>query len=130
MFRRLFKIILFPDKRQRIDLLIDLQEKIQEDNGAGYQRWAKVFNLKQMAKVLLFLQENDIHDYEQLGLKKIPKVAELNEEFKRLAKKKNAEYARYRTTRERMRNLANVRRNAEMILQNDDFERTTKLISK
>ena len=53
-------------KRQRIDLLIDLQKKIQEGKGAGYQRWAKVFNLKQMAKVLLFLQENDIHDYEQL----------------------------------------------------------------
>ena len=44
-------------KRQRIDLLIDLQKKIQEGKGAGYQRWAKV---------LLFLQENDIHDYEQL----------------------------------------------------------------
>lgn len=55
-----------PGKRQRIDLLIDLQEKIQIGKGAGYQRWAKVFNLKQMAKVLLFLQENDIHDYEQL----------------------------------------------------------------
>ncbi|GAB6160501.1 hypothetical protein [Howardella ureilytica] len=58
--------------------MIDLQEKIQEGNRAGYRRWAKVFNLKQMAKVLLFLQENDIHDYEQPGLKKIPKVAELN----------------------------------------------------
>lgn len=95
--------------------MIDLQEKIQEGNGAGYQRWAKVFNLKQMAKVLLFLQENNIHDYEQPGLKKIPKVAELNGEFKRLPRK-NAEYARYRTIRERMRDLANARRNAEMIL--------------
>lgn len=182
-------------KRQKIDLLIDLQAKIQEGKGAGYQHWAKVFNLKQMAKVLLFLQENDIHNYgqldqmakeaavrtdqllsdikqkearmqeirelrthiinysktrdtyaayrkagysrkffethreeitlhkaakeafDQLELKKIPRVAELNEEFNRLAKEKNAEYAQYRTERERMRNLANAKRNAEIILK-------------
>ena len=68
--------------------------------------------------------------FDQPGLKKIPRVAELNEEFNRLAKEKNGEYAQYRTARERMRDLANARRNAEMILQNDDFARTTKLISK
>ena len=39
-------------------------------------------------------------------------------------------YAQYRTEREQMRNLANARRNVEMILQNDDFARTTKLITK
>ena len=49
-----------------IDLLIDLQEKIRQGKGAGYQRWVKTFNLKQMAKVLLFLQENDIHDVKDL----------------------------------------------------------------
>ena len=91
-----------PGKRQRIDLLIDLQAKIQEGKGACYQHWAKVFNLKQIAKVLLFLQENDIHDYEQL---------------ERLAKEKNAEFAQYRAERERMRNLANARRNAEKLLK-------------
>ena len=55
--------------------------------------------------------------FDQLGLKKIPKVAELNEEFNRLAKQKNADYAQYRADRERMRDLANTRRNAEMILR-------------
>ena len=68
--------------------------------------------------------------FDQLGLKKISKVAELNKEFNRLAKEKNVEYAQYRTARERMRNLANARRNAEMILQDDDFARTTEVISK
>ena len=55
--------------------------------------------------------------FDQLELKKIPKATELNEEFNRLAKEKNAEYAQYRTERERMRNLANAKRNAEMILK-------------
>ncbi|MDD6727316.1 MAG: hypothetical protein PUE16_08300 [Lactimicrobium massiliense] len=54
--------------------------------------------------------------FDQPGLKKIPRVAELNEEFNRLAKEKNGEYVQYRTARERMRDLANARRNAEMIL--------------
>ena len=34
--------------------------------GAGYERWAKGFNLKQTAKTLLFLQQHDIHSYEDL----------------------------------------------------------------
>lgn len=48
------------------DLLIDVQAKMQEGKGPGYERWAKVFNVKQMAAVLNFLQENDIHDYRKL----------------------------------------------------------------
>ena len=68
--------------------------------------------------------------FDRLELKKISRVAELNEEFNRFAKQKNADYAQYRTERERMRDLANARRNAEMIMQNDEFARTTELISK
>lgn len=47
--------------------------------------------------------------FDQLGFKKIPRAAELNEEFNRLAKEKNVEYVQYRTARERMRDLANAR---------------------
>lgn len=35
----------------------------------GYERWAKVFNLKQMAAALAFLQDNGLTDYEQLEQK-------------------------------------------------------------
>lgn len=48
------------------DLLIDIQEKLNAGKGTGYERWAKVFNLKQMAQVLCFLQEQRIHDYDEL----------------------------------------------------------------
>jgi len=51
---------------QAFDLLIDVQAKMQEGKGPGYVRWAKVFNVKQMAAVLNFLQENEIHDYRDL----------------------------------------------------------------
>lgn len=50
----------------KISLIIDIQTKLSEGKGIGYERWAKVFNLKQMANTLNFLQENDIHDYEAL----------------------------------------------------------------
>lgn len=68
------------------------------------------------------MQEITLHKaakeaFDQLELKKIPRIVELNEEFILLAKEKNAEYAQYRTERERMRNFANAKRNAEMILK-------------
>ena len=31
----------------KVNLLVDIQEKLQAGKGAGYARWAKVFNLKQ-----------------------------------------------------------------------------------
>ena len=48
-----------------IDLLIDIQNRALGKE-AGYERWAKGFNLKQTAKTLLFLQQHDIHSYEDL----------------------------------------------------------------
>lgn len=46
--------------------LIDIQKKLQDGKGGGYQIWAKVFNVKQTAKTILFLQERGIYDYESL----------------------------------------------------------------
>ena len=34
-----------------------------EGKGPAYERWAKVYNLKQMAAALQFLQENNLTDY-------------------------------------------------------------------
>ncbi len=49
------------------DMLIDIQKKISEGKGAGYENWAKVFNVKQMAQTLLYLHEHGIRDYETLA---------------------------------------------------------------
>ena len=45
-----------PDSPQR---LVDIAAKRAEGKGIGYQNWAKVFNLKQMARAYSFLQENN-----------------------------------------------------------------------
>ena len=49
------------------NLVIDIQSKLQS-KGAGYQRWASVYNLKQMSKTLLFLRDHKIESMEQLDL--------------------------------------------------------------
>ena len=58
------------DYRKRdFDLLVNIEEKLRQGKGPGYERWAKIFNLKQMSQALLFLQENDVRDYETLAEK-------------------------------------------------------------
>ena len=54
--------------RPKISLAIDIQSRLQ-GKGPGYERWAKVFNLKQMAAALAYLQDNGLTDYEQLEQK-------------------------------------------------------------
>lgn len=54
--------------RRTVNLIIDIQSKLQ-GKGPGYERWAKVFNLKQMAAALAYLQENGLLEYEQLAQK-------------------------------------------------------------
>ena len=53
-------------KQKHFSMLIDIQAKLNEGKGRGYERWAKSFNIKQMAQVLCFLQENGIRDYDDL----------------------------------------------------------------
>ena len=54
-----------PD-RSKVNLLVDIQAKLQAGKGAGYARWASVFNLKQMAQTLNYLTEHGLLDYADL----------------------------------------------------------------
>ena len=58
------------DKPQsHVNLLVDIQAKLQAGKGAGYEQWAKIFNLKQMAQTINFLIENNLLAYEDLEKK-------------------------------------------------------------
>ena len=52
--------------QSRPNLLIDIQAKMQQANSPGFERWAKIFNLKEMAKTLIYLQENGLTDLGEL----------------------------------------------------------------
>lgn len=50
-----------PKRQEKsVNLLVDIQAKLQQGKGKGYEQWAKVFNLKQMAQTVNFLQEHKL----------------------------------------------------------------------
>jgi len=55
-----------PAMKLEIEKLIDLEVKRAEGKGAGYIHWGKTFNLKTMAKTLIYLQENGLTDLDAL----------------------------------------------------------------
>ena len=55
-----------PLKEQSFQLLVDIPQKMAAGKSAGYKKWATKFNLKEMSKTLLFLQEQKIGSAEEL----------------------------------------------------------------
>ena len=55
-----------PAVKPEIEKLIDLEAKRAEGKGEGYIHWGRTFNLKTMAKTLLYLQENGLTDLDAL----------------------------------------------------------------
>ena len=55
-----------PPKEQTFQLLVDIQAKLAEGKGGGYERWAKKHNLKEMSKTLIFLQQQKISSADEL----------------------------------------------------------------
>ena len=96
------------------NLVIDIQSKLQS-KGVGYQRWASVYNLKQMSKTLLFLRDHKIESMEQLDQMVMQQVAKrdalltsIQQSEKRLAeigtlKKHIINYSKTRSTYEEYR---------------------------
>ena len=60
--------IVKPTRRmKKVSLLIDIQAKIAQGKGSGYENWAKVFNVKQLASSMAYLSEHHIDSYEDLN---------------------------------------------------------------
>ena len=63
LVQRRHRDILAPEKNS---LLIDIEAKLSEGKGGGYERWAKVHNLKQMAQAINYLREHGLLDLDEL----------------------------------------------------------------
>ena len=185
----------------KVNLLVDIQAKLQAGKGAGYARWAKVFNLKQMAQTVNFLTEHNLLDYaelaekaaaatthhnelsariktaekrmaeiavlrthiinyaktretyvayrkagyskkfrqeheeeillhqaaknafDEMSVKKLPKVKELQAEYAKLLEEKKKTYAEYRRSREEMRELLTAKANVDRLLHRDEEQK-------
>ena len=55
-------------QRQRgFNLIIDIEERMKDKKSPAYQRWATVYNLKQMSQTFLYLREHDLTDMDKLS---------------------------------------------------------------
>ena len=72
-----------PEKRSG-NLLVDIQAKLRAGKGAGYARWATLFNLKQMAQTVAYLQDHELLDYAILSEKAAAASAHFNELSERI----------------------------------------------
>ena len=73
----------WPDRP--FNLIIDIQTKLQS-KGAGYRRWATVYNLKQMSKTLLFLRDHQIESMDQLEMMVHTRTEKRNEILSQIQK--------------------------------------------
>ena len=56
-----------PLQEPPFQFLVDIQAKLAEGKSEGYARWAKKYNLKEMSKTLIFLQEHKIGSADELN---------------------------------------------------------------
>ena len=64
-------------KQDTIGKLIDIQAKLKQGKGIGYERWAKKHNLKAMAQTLILLQEKGLLNEDALD----QRITELDTKF-------------------------------------------------
>jgi hypothetical protein len=64
-------------KQDAIRKLIDIQAKLKQGKGIGYERWAKKHNLKAMAQTLILLEEKGLTDEDVLN----QRIAELENKY-------------------------------------------------
>ena len=62
-----------------VSLVIDIENSIKAQQSRGYEQWAKIHNLKQAAKTVNFLTENNILQYADLRVK-VEEVAAASEQ--------------------------------------------------
>ena len=56
-----------PLQEPPFQFLVDIQANLAEGKSEGYARWAKKYNLKEMSKTLIFLQEHKIGSADELN---------------------------------------------------------------
>ena len=74
-----------PASARRVNLIIDIQERMAQGKGPAYERWAKVYRSETMAAALQYLRENDLMDYEALAAsteKAVERFHTLSEELR------------------------------------------------
>lgn len=89
----------YEKSEKKFDMLLDIQDIIAKGKGPGYERWAKVHNIKQISQTLIYLRDHDIRDMDELTKRatdSATRFAELSQTIKD-AEKRMAEIAVLKT---------------------------------
>ena len=82
---------------------------------AGYSR-----KFKEAHEADILIHQAAKKYFDELGVKKLPSVKSLREEYASLLAQKRKAYAEYKQTREEMKELCNVKSNVEHLLEIDE----------
>ena len=104
-----------PDKVSR---LIDIQAKLASDKDAGYERWAKVFNLKQLSKSVALLSEHGVSTEAELA----QRIAELQSQYSEALEVVKDLETRINENRERSRHVSAYLQNRKIAQQSKHTE--------
>ena len=99
----------------RISRLIDIQAKLDVGKGAGYEHWAKIFNLKQLAKSMALFTRYNLNSEEELDAR----VTELQ-------KKRDESLKVVKDLENRIKSNRELSRHALAYVQNKKFAQQVK----
>ena len=99
----------------RISRLIDIQAKLAAGKGAGYEHWAKIFNLKQLAKSMALFTRYNLNSEEELDAR-----------VKELAEKYGEAHKVVKDLEERIKANRELSRHALAYVQNKKFAQQVK----
>lgn len=113
----------YPKRRERATLIADIEAKL--NSGKGYRKagYSKKYLAEHEGDILIHKAAKKAFD--AFGLKKLPTVRSLNEEFARLLAEKKAAYAEYHRAQEQMRELLIHKANAAYLLGLNEQSRQT-----
>ena len=92
--------------RKGVSLIIDIQNSIKAQESKGYEHWAKINNLKEAAKTLNYLTENNLLQYADLE----KKVEDIHRSYARTGDDLKQIEARLRKVQPLIKNIANYRK--------------------
>ena len=92
--------------RKGVSLIIDIQNSIKTQESKGYEHWAKINNLKEAAKTLNYLTENNLLQYADLE----KKVEDVHSSYARTGEELKRVEARLREVQPLIKNIANYRK--------------------
>ena len=95
------------------NLLIDIQEKMREGKGAGYEKWATTYNLKQMAQTLLFLQDRKLVSFAALDAR----IEEVTTRTDEILEKSKAAHKRMDEIKELREQIINYQKTRQVYVE-------------